>query len=220
MNKVNYLSHNWLAMRINNRAFMKVRKLIKGIVIDMGCGDCQYKQDILKVADDYIGVDWPNTRHEIGGVDVWADLTERLPFPDGYADTIISFQVMEHLNKPLDFLKECSRILKSGGRLIITAPFMWGIHEEPYDYYRYTKYGLKHLLQEAGFTSISVTENAYFWSNWILRFNYHSCRYGRGMLKIFLIPIWFFGQVTAIILDKLDKNYSDVASYTATAVKP
>ena len=54
MNKLDYLSHNWLALRINNVALRKNMHLISGRVLDMGCGDCPYKEDILKVADDIV----------------------------------------------------------------------------------------------------------------------------------------------------------------------
>lgn len=220
MNRVDYRSHNWLAMRINNRVFKENKRYIKGRVIDMGCGDCQYKKDILEIADEYIGVDWEKSQHTCCEVDVFTDLSNCLPFPDDYADTIICFQVLEHLAEPAKFLRECFRVLSPQGHLIVNVPFMWGIHEEPHDYYRYTKYGLFHLLNNAGFTDIEVRENAYFWSSFVLRFNYHSCRYARGVMRSLFVPIWFIGQAVVMILDKVDINKADVASYSAVASKP
>ena len=220
MNKVDYSSYNWLIARINNGVIERNRGLIRGRVIDMGCGDCVYKEDIEEVADEYIGVDWHDSQHECGEVDVWADLTEALPFPDDYANTIVSFQVMEHLPEPIGFLSECFRILMPGGRIIVTVPFMWGIHEEPQDYYRYTRYGLQYLLGKAGFENIEISENAGFWTTWILRFNYHSRRYAGSLLRIILVPVWFVGQAAAIVLDKVNRNTADATSYTASAIKP
>lgn len=220
MNRINYFSHNWLILKINNDCFRRNIRLIKGRIIDLGCGTAPYKVDMLRVADEYIGVDWENGLHDQSNVDVFADLTKPLPFPEAYADTAVSFQVMEHLPEPELFLKECHRILKHGGAVFLTVPFMWHVHEAPYDYYRYTRYGLKYLLEKTGFMDVNIYENTGFWQTWVLKFNYHTTRYARGPLKYIWIPLWWLGQVVAPILDKYDKNPNECASYTVTARKP
>lgn len=191
----------------------------KGRVLDLGCGTAPYKNDILESADEYIGVDWKNSLHDQRNVDVFANLCERLPFDNNYADTIVSFQVMEHLPEPSYFLSECHRILKGGGSLFITVPFMWHIHEEPFDYYRYTRYGLEYLLRKNGFVNIEIRENTGFWQMWVLKFNYHSVRFARGFLKYFWIPIWWIGQVLSRYLDKYDKHPEETGGYTVSARK-
>ncbi len=220
MNKIDLLSSNWLALKINNQCFMDYVCSIKGRVVDLGCGTAPYKEDILKVADEYVGVDWGNSYHENNQVNVQANLTKRLPFDDDYADTVVSFQVMEHLPEPFSFLSESYRILKSGGKIFITVPFMWHVHEAPYDYFRYTRYGLEYLLRKAGFVHIKIQENTGFWQMWILKFNYHTTRYARGIIKFILLPIWWFGQIISPILDKYDRNVTETASYTILASKP
>ncbi len=122
-----------------------------GRVVDLGCGSAPYRELILQKADEYIGVDWEGSAHDRSRVDVTADLTEPLPFEDNFADTIVSFQVMEHLPDTALFLNECHRILRPGGRLFITVPFMWHVHEAPHDYYRFTRYGLQYLCDKARF---------------------------------------------------------------------
>lgn len=210
---------------INNFLIHNINKKIaqslpyKGRVIDLGCGTAPYKEDILTVADEYIGVDWGNSYHKTSKIDIQADLTKRLPFDDEYADTVVSFQVMEHLPDPSFFLSECYRILKPGGSFFITVPFMWHVHESPYDYYRYTRYGLEYLLKKNGFADINIKENTGFWQMWILKFNYHTIRFARGPLKYLWIPIWLLGQVISPILDKFDKNITECASYTVIARK-
>ena len=211
-------SFNFLMDNINRRISRSLP--YKGLVIDLGCGEAPYKEDILEVADEYIGVDWENSYHESNQVDVIADLTKPLPFEDKYADTVVSFQVMEHLPEPSFFLSECYRILKPGGRIFITVPFMWHVHEAPYDYYRYTRYGLAYMLKKAGFSKMEIKENTEFWQMWVLKFNYHTRRFARGPLKYFWIPIWWFGQKISPILDKYDKNPNETASYTVLAIKP
>lgn len=219
MNKIVFSSHNWLALKINNTCVTNILPYIKGRVIDLGCGEAPYKDDILKVADEYIGVDWKSSFHDQSNVDVFANLCETLPFDDCYADTVVSFQVMEHLPEPDFFLSECYRILRAGGKLFITVPFMWHVHEAPYDYFRYTRYGLEYLLSKNGFVDIQIQENTGFWQMWILKFNYHTTRFARGFLKCFWICIWFLGQVCAPVLDKYDKNFGETASYFVIAVK-
>ncbi len=210
--------HNYLIHRINSQIAEKF--LYKGRVIDLGCGTAPYKETILKTADEYIGVDWEISLHDKANVDVIADLSERLPFDDNYADIVVSFQVMEHLPEPHFFLSECFRILKQNGRLLLTVPFMWHIHEEPHDFFRYTRYGLRHLLAKAGFSDIEIHETTGFWQMWVLKFNYHTKRFGPGPIKFCWFPIWWLGQIISPILDRFDKNPEETASYAVFARKP
>lgn len=219
MKSIMYSSHNWLAMAINNRAFKKNAGYIKGRVLDLGCGDSPYRTEVLELADEYIGVDWGLSYHENPHVDVWACLTERLPFDEGYADTILAFNVMEHLPEPAFFLKECHRVLRTNGVVFITTPFMWGVHEAPYDYFRYTRYGLRYLVEGAGFSIVDIRENTGFWQTWLLRFNYHSARFARGPFRYPFVALWFVTQIVAPVLDKFDSDLADAASYSVIAVK-
>ncbi len=219
MNKLSYTTHNWLIHKINNQLLQDNLILIKGRVVDLGCGTSPYKEEILHHAEEYIGVDWENSLHSQTNVDVFADLTQKLPFDDRYTDTVTCFQVMEHLPEPAFFLSECYRILKSDGRLLITVPFMWHVHEAPHDYFRYTRYGLEYLLKKQGFKNINIRETTGFWQMQILKFNYHTNRFAKGPLKFLWLPIWFGGQIIAPLLDQVDKNPNETGSYIATAQK-
>jgi SAM-dependent methyltransferase len=132
---------------------------------------------------------------------------------------VVSFQVIEHLPEPITFLGECLRILKPGGHLFLTVPFMWHIHEEPYDYFRYTKFGLRHILEKCGFIDIAIVENTGFWQTWVLKFNYHSLFFARGHWRYFWIPLWWLNQTIAPLLDRVNPNYRETASYTVLASK-
>lgn len=211
-------SFNFLINKINQQIAYSLP--YKGYVIDLGCGTTPYKSYILKVADKYIGVDWENSLHNQEHVDVFADLCNQLPFEENCADTVVSFQVMEHLTEPDFFLSECYRILKSNGRIFITVPFMWHVQEEPNDYFRYTRYGLEYLLKKNGFVDIEIKENTGFWQMWVLKFNYHTLRFARGPLKYFWLPIWWLGQTISPFLDKYDKHPQETASYTVLARRP
>lgn len=220
MNKLKYTAHNWLALKINNNAFVANRELFVGRVADLGCGESPYKEDLLETASEYVGVDWENSAHDQSNVDVFADLSEPLPFDDGYADTVVSFQVMEHLAEPGTFMAECYRILRNGGTIFITVPFMWHVHEAPHDYFRYTCFGLRYLLEGHGFREISIKETSGFWQMMVLKFNYHTLRFARGPLRLFWIPVWWIGQTIAPFFDRLDPHPEETASYVAVARKP
>lgn len=219
MNRIDKLSHNWLAMKINNDAFAAQLPQISGCVMDLGCGTAQYKEEILEVGKAYTGVDWQNSLHNQSNVDVFADLSERLPFSDNHFDTVVSFQVLEHLSEPELFLSECYRVLRTGGQLFITVPFMWHVHEQPFDFFRYTRYGLRYLLEKNNFTDVEVKENTGFWQMWVLKFNYHTTRFARGPFRLFWVPIWWLGQMIAPILDKYDESPREAASYSVMAKK-
>jgi 2-polyprenyl-3-methyl-5-hydroxy-6-metoxy-1,4-benzoquinol methylase len=75
-----------------------------------------------------------------------------MPFAPESFDTVLCMQMLEHVPTPLMALVEMHRVLRPGGRLIISAPQSWPLHMEPNDYFRYTRYGLEELLSRAGFT--------------------------------------------------------------------
>lgn len=209
--------HNFLIHRIK-REYLETLDY-QGRVVDLGCGKAFYKDMILKTATEYVGVDWENSMHEQGHVDVFTDLTQRLPFDDVYADTVVSFDVLEHLPEPDFFLGECNRILKAKGVLLITVPFMWHVHEEPHDYFRYTKYGLQYLLEKNGFSQVTVEELTGFWQMWSLKFNYQTCGFAKGPLRYVWYPIWWFTQTIATFLDKVNFSSGQTALYGVRARK-
>lgn len=84
-----------------------------------------------------------------------ADLNKPLPIENECANTIVSISVLEHLSNPQLTLNESFRILKSGGFAFLQVPFQWMVHEAPFDFFRYTPYGLKLLLSNAGYENIS-----------------------------------------------------------------
>jgi SAM-dependent methyltransferase len=219
MYKINYLQHNWIVHHLHNRAFRGNTSLLKGRVIDLGCGTSPYKKDILEAGNEYVGVDWDNSVHDIAP-DVIADLTMDLPFENDTADSLISFQVMEHLARPLFFLNECHRILKPGGVLMLSVPFQWRVHEAPHDYFRYTNFGLAYLFREAGFTEFSISELGGFWYTWLLKLNYFiATKFAPGPLKYLFAPYWFLNQLLALGLDRIFASKQEAGAYFAILKK-
>lgn len=81
-----------------------------------------------------------------------------IPLGDATFDSIICTEVIEHVRDPQAAINELHRVGKSGGLLYLTAPMHWGLHYEPYDYFRFTKYGLASMLERAGFQVLETRQ--------------------------------------------------------------
>jgi len=205
--------HNWLIYNINDKFLDEYSKFIKGDLYDLGCGEAPYKEYFLQFSDKYIGVDWTSTIHN-SKADVVSDLNKKIRLDDDCATTLISLSVLEHLNEPQQFLNESYRILKKDGYFILQVPWQWHIHEAPYDYFRYTPYGLKYLFNKAGFKDIKIVPQSGFFSARVLKFNYFTVRliyklprYIMYPLAALICPLWIIGQVISPYLDKLDNDW-------------
>jgi SAM-dependent methyltransferase len=126
---------------------------IHGNLLDVGCGTKPYRS-LFKV-ESYRGldIDSPVTR-ERGVADDLYDGTQ-FPYQNDTFDSVLCNQVLEHVFNPDIFLTEINRVLKPGGKLLLTVPFVWDEHEQPYDYARYTSFGLNALLEKNGLKIIS-----------------------------------------------------------------
>lgn len=225
MYEVSLLQHNWLANRMGNAAFLERSPLIKGVVYDLGCGSRPFEKEVLAGAARYLGVDWPNSPHPLRA-DIVADLNLPLPIGDGSADTVISLSVLEHLREPELMLREAFRILKPAGVLYLSVPFQWWVHEAPHDYFRFTRFGLEHLLRKVGFERIEIEENSGFWATWFLKLNYQSLRLIRGpaplrwIIRACLLPLWLADQLLAPALDRAWPSAEETQGYNVTAYRP
>ena len=133
-----------------------IRKYSKGRLLDCGCGNVPYYEIYQNLVEEVICTDWKNSMHENKFVDVYSDLNEHLEFEDLSFDTIILTDVLEHIYKPLNLIAEINRVLKPGGRIIVAVPFFYWIHEQPYDYFRYTEYSLSKMFEDSGFKIIEI----------------------------------------------------------------
>lgn len=224
-NHPNRKAHNWLAYEIGDRFLQKYSHLYKGVLYDLGCGESPYRGFFLNHAGSYTGVDWAGSLHDTKA-DVAADLNKPFPISSGVADTVVSLSVLEHLCEPQNMLSEAFRILKPGGHIVLQVPWQWWIHEAPYDFFRYTPYGLKYLFEKAGFTDVAVEPQAGFFTMWVLKMNYFSARFIRGpkplrwLIRGGLTPIWYLAQKVAPFLDKLDRRWElETSGYFVTAKK-
>lgn len=221
----NRRAHNWLVYDSTDRMLCANRARFHGVLYDLGCGESPYREWLLEYVDRYVGVDWSESHHQTKA-DVIANLNEPLPIEPQVADSVLSLSVLEHLREPQVMLSEAWRILKPGGDLVLQVPWQWKIHEAPHDHYRYTPFGLRHLLWQAGFTEIEVSPQAGFFSTIILKLNYFSLglvrgpRVLRGITRTFLTVGWYLGQRLAPFLDRFDPNWAaEAPGYFVTAIK-
>jgi SAM-dependent methyltransferase len=121
-------------------------------VLDAGAGDAPYRE--LFAHTDYKTTDWAESVHEgARRADIIASL-DALPVPDASFDVALCTQVLEHVPEPAAVLAELRRVLRPGGELWLTVPFVGELHEEPHDHYRYTSHGLRGLCERAGFGEV------------------------------------------------------------------
>jgi len=130
----------------------KISKEITGKTLDVGCGTKPYERYFNST--EYIGLEVENTiNKEEKSVDIFYK-GDKIPFSDNEFDSVITSQVLEHVFNPQQFLAEINRVLKSNGKLLLTVPFIWDEHEQPFDYGRYSSFGLKDILEKNGFKII------------------------------------------------------------------
>ncbi|MBL7699255.1 MAG: class I SAM-dependent methyltransferase [Chitinophagaceae bacterium] len=149
---------------IRRGLFLNIKKMaprLSGRLLDFGCGRKPYEN--LFSVDEYIGIDMENTGHEHKNskIDVFYD-GKNIPFPDNSFDSVFCSEVFEHIFNLDEIIVEIKRVMKTGGKMLITVPFAWHEHETPYDFGRYTSFGIKHLLDKHGFEVVEFQKSGNF----------------------------------------------------------
>jgi SAM-dependent methyltransferase len=217
MNSSSWFAKNGLVHRIIRRHLEGAARHAHGILLDIGCGGRPYADLFRPRIARYIGLEYPGPYARQARYDIAGDAL-RLPCKDASVDTVLSNQVIEHVREPWTMTEEIARVLKPGGTVILTAPHIWGLHDAPDDYYRFTGYGLQYLLERAGLQVVYVHAMAGYWVTTGARFCYYLARVVRpGFLRP---PLYAAVQVTARLLDRLHYVEGDTWNYIAVARKP
>ena len=139
---------------VRKRLLQSIRKMspkMHGKFIDFGCGAMPYKQ-VFKV-NEFRGLDIKKSGHDVNEMhnDVIFYDGGEIPLESSSIDSVFASEVFEHIFELESTLGEINRILKPGGKLLITVPFIWEEHEVPYDFARYSSYGLSYILEKNQF---------------------------------------------------------------------
>lgn len=215
-------SKNILINHIHDKQLLdNAANYLSGRLLDIGCGTKPYKDMLSPFVDEHVGVDHEATFHDKSNVDLFGTAYE-IPADDESFDSAICTAVLEHLEEPEQALRECFRVLKSGGAAIYSVPFIWHLHEEPRDFYRYSKYGLKYLFEKTGFEILEITPLSGFWVTFGQLFVYNLYRFHRGPLRyIPVIPALGLAiQGISYVLDRIDKSEQWTWMYMVVARKP
>jgi SAM-dependent methyltransferase len=212
---------NVLVYSIHNRELMAAaKKYFSGRLIDIGCGNKPYAALLKAFVSEHIGVDHALTLHGTTTVDIISSAYE-LPVADESFDSALSTSVLEHLEEPECALRECLRVLKPGGVAIYSVPFIWHLHEDPRDFYRFSKYGLDYLFKKVGFELVGIKALSGFWVTFGQLLVYNLYRLNRGPLRWFRIidALGLLLQGTAYLFDRFDRTEQWTWAYIVVARK-
>lgn len=213
-----WLSPHAIARQALRRALAAVAAVPRGTLLDLGCGSKPYA-GLFPGVRWHLGLDV----EQRGGADVIGSALH-LPVKDGGVDSILATELLEHLPEPAVLFREVHRALRPGGVLLLTTPQVWGLHEEPHDYYRFTRYGLAHLARAAGFQVIDVIPSCGTWAmvgQRLAAFIYYTHGHGRNVLvKALAAGVAVAIQIPSWILDRLYGGRGDTLDNLLVAVKP
>ena len=202
-------------------------------MLDVGAGSCPYRP--LFAHCDYRTQDFEQLQPSqlrdhrgYGRVDYSSDICA-IPVGDASFDVILCTEVLEHVPEPIRAVKEFARVVKPGGKLLLTAPLGSGLHQEPYHYYGgYTPHWYRRFLHEAGFEDIQIEPNGGFFSY----YGQETVRCAlllapwRGGARWLWAPVWLAGlpwcllvPLLARLLDRMDREKTFTVGYHASATR-
>ncbi len=130
-------------------------RTVRGLVLNVSGGSQTYAEEVRRIPGNRMVVtDWLSSQTS-NRVDVFCD-AHVLPFGNDAVDSVLLTEVLEHLADPRQALREAFRVLKQGGALLVTTPFLYQAHQRPFDFFRFTYDGLILIATEAGFRDVSV----------------------------------------------------------------
>jgi SAM-dependent methyltransferase len=184
-------------------------------VLDAGAGEGQYANFFTKHR--YTGVDlgigdqaWNYTQ-----LNAIADLLQ-LPFADRTFDASLNVVTLEHVREPARVIAELHRTLRDGGRLLMIVPHEWEEHQQPHDYFRYTRYGMRYLLESAGFRDIHVEPVGGFF-RLLSRRLFNAAQFFPGPLVIVGLLIFAPAALLMPLLEPLDQKKNFTLGFICTA---
>jgi len=187
----------------------KYQHMAKGYLVDVGCGKKPFK-DLFKNTQGYIGIDITAESK----ADLVCDVLDiKLKFP--VADSVLCTQVIEHVERPEKLIEEIFRISKPGAICILTAPFLARIHGAPYDYFRFTKFGLEYIFKKKGFKIIVLEEIGGLWLSLVYLMSF----YLKEKIKWFSFLFTPIISFLYLLVQKFDDDKNHPCLYLLVAKK-
>lgn len=209
-------------------------------ILDVGAGPCRYRrlfahcryetQDFVQYQGGDYGPFSDRSTWQYGRIDYVCDAAA-IPVPDSSYDAVLCTEVLEHVPEPIHVVNEIARILRPGGRVMLTAPLGSGLHQQPYHFYGgYTPHWYQRFLAAAGFGAIEITPNGGFFRHYgqeSQRFSAlldpRRCRRARLLVApIWLITLPWFRVIAPLlchVLDSLDEHRGFTVGYHVSALK-
>lgn len=176
-------------------------KHFHGTLLEIGCGEKTKSLLVGDLVSEYIGLDHEDTLHDKSNVDIFGTAYD-IPVESESFDCVLCTAVLEHLEEPAAALKEAFRVLKPGGYALYTAPLFWHIHEEPRDFYRYTRYGFDHLFKSAGFEVVEIRALSGFITTFAAEWGYYLRRFRWGPFSLLVDALTVLCNISAQALDR------------------
>lgn len=199
-----YFQIDWWVMKLIKQYDKKGKTLL-----DIGAGECRYKKYFKKLVykSQDVKQNTDKTIDYVGAV-------------KGKFDYILCTQVLEHLKEPQQAFKEFKHLLKPGGKLFLSTNFIYQLHMEPDDFYRFTEHGLRYLGKQAGFKVEKLEPQgglfqvvSYLLSTWPLRIGLDKWQLSYWGYIVLFSPVIICMNLVAVGLDKIFKSQSLVINY-------
>jgi SAM-dependent methyltransferase len=174
------------------------------LVLDVGCGHKPYHDCFA--GSRYMAMD---RSIDDSSPDFLGDACQ-IPIRTGAVDIVFSAQVIEHVPKPHEMMKEFHRVLRPGGSLVLSGPMYWPLHEEPFDFYRFTRHGFAHLLRDSGFGQWKIQEDGGDWAQIMLAINLK-------LTSQWASPFRCVVNMAGMLLDSMNGATLSPANYTIWA---
>lgn len=208
--------------------------VFKGTVIDIGCGSKPYAKYFTEngKVKRYYGIDFcafsPNKDFPQVRPDYFFDKeylrSFKLPFKEGQFDNAVSFQVLEHHQKPWKMISEMVRIVEKRGYLMVSFPFIWSLHEVPHDYYRFTEHSVKNWFIENDCKVVKIYKEGSIFSTFSMLLNEEINTFASKSKKNYFVtlaiyPLLLVFQYISYFLDKICVSHITFFNYLILAKK-